>query len=139
MHIWCQLMSSVHFCLTSKDFFICQKAFILGIFKAVRINPQKNIHFSDKVKAIDYNPLIPTQNESEIRSHFRLKTICLQSVQLFWLFFIIAHEKLLIIFLFCKFYKLFIVSNTRLSKYSRSSIFSTRYIGFAFFVRNYLR
>ena len=39
----------VHFCLTSKDFFICQKAFILGIFKAVRINPLKNIHFSDKV------------------------------------------------------------------------------------------
>ena len=132
-------MSRVKKCLTSKDFWVCPKGFVLGTFKDLCINPLKNIHFSDKVKAIDYNPLIPTQNESELRSHFRLKTICLQSVQLFWLFFIIAHEKLLIIFLFCKFYKPFIVSNTRLSKYSRSSIFSTRYIGFAFFVRNYLR
>ena len=49
MHIWCQLMSSVHFCLTLKDFWVRPKAFVLGIFKAVRINPLKNIHFSDKV------------------------------------------------------------------------------------------
>ena len=37
------------FCLTSKDFWVCPKGFVLGTFKDLRINPLKNIHFSDKV------------------------------------------------------------------------------------------
>ena len=55
-------MSSLYFCLTSKDFLMCPKAFILGIFKGVRINPRKNIHFSDKVGVGGSSPLIPTKS-----------------------------------------------------------------------------
>ena len=85
-------MSSVQFCLTSKDFFICQKAFILGIFKAVRINPQKNIHFSDKVGVGGSSPLISTKtsDESQIffnkflakKIHFRSKKIIKKNIAL---------------------------------------------------------
>ena len=39
------LMSSVQICFTSKEFSRCQKVFISGTLKAVRINPLKNIHF----------------------------------------------------------------------------------------------
>ena len=59
-------MSSVHFCLTSKNFFICSKAFILGTFKTVRINPLKNIHFSDKVGVGGSSPLNPTKNKRQL-------------------------------------------------------------------------
>ena len=50
--------------LTSKDFLICQKVFILGTFKGMRINPRKNVHFSDKVVVGGSSPLISTTGAS---------------------------------------------------------------------------
>ena len=48
-------------CLTSKDFWVCPKGFVLGTFKDLRINPLKNIHFSDKVGVGGSSPLNPTR------------------------------------------------------------------------------
>ena len=62
-------MSSVHFGLTSKVFLMCPKAFIFGTFKGMRINPLKNIHFSDKVGVGGSSPLIPT-TESRVTYFF---------------------------------------------------------------------
>ena len=85
-------MSRVKKCLTSKDFWVCPKGFVLGTFKDLRINPLKNIHFSDKVGVGGSSPLISTKtsDESQIffnkflakKIHFRSKKIIKKNIAL---------------------------------------------------------
>ena len=49
---------------------ICQKVFILGTFKGMRINPRKNVHFSDKVGVGGSSPLIPTKGITYLSDFF---------------------------------------------------------------------
>ncbi len=49
---------------------MCPKAFILDTFKGMRINPLKNIHFSDKVGVGGSSPLIPTRESHSNRVIF---------------------------------------------------------------------
>ena len=63
-------MSRVKKCLTSKDFWVCPKGFVLGTFKDLRINPLKNIHFSDKVGVGGSSPLNPTRQSLKTSDFF---------------------------------------------------------------------